>query len=126
MRFTGTGGTVPEPPGAPPDGSLLREENRRHHRYSVTCELRGKSLKPIGHTGDPSPGDTYDLHGVVTDISAGGLGVFLDDSIEIWNPFVCEIVAPNMPIGIPTLLRVLWVLKDGQGHSYRAGLQYLL
>jgi hypothetical protein len=63
---------------------------------------------------------------VIIDIGAGGLGLFSDDAIGISDPFLCEIVAPQLPVGIPTLVQVRWVRKDGQGHTYRAGLQYLV
>jgi hypothetical protein len=33
---------------------------------------------------------------------------------------------PQLPVGIPTLLQVRWALKDGQGHTYRAGLQFMV
>jgi len=39
---------------------------------------------------------------------------------------VCWILVPELPIGIPTLLQVRWALKDGQGHAYRVGLQFLV
>ena len=104
----------------------MREEKRLYHRYPVTCELRGKALKPLDDAGEPSLDHSRDLHGVITDIGAGGLCLFSDDMIEISDPFVCEIIAPQMPVGIPTLLQVRWAHKDGQGHTYRIGLQFLV
>ena len=83
-------------------------------------------LQPLEQAADSSANDVRDLRGVITDIGVGGIGLFSESMIEISDPFVCEIIAPHMPVGIPTLLRVLWVRKDGQGHSYRAGLQYLV
>ena len=71
---------------------------------------------PAERTGEPSVAASLTLRGVITDISAGGIGLFSDDTIKISNPFVCEINAPHMPVGIPTLLQVRWALKDGQGH----------
>jgi hypothetical protein len=63
---------------------------------------------------------------VITDIGEGGLGLSPENMVEISDPFVCWITAPQMPIGIPTLLQVRWALKDGQGHAYRLGLQFLV
>jgi hypothetical protein len=103
----------------------LREENRLHHRYLVTCELRGRALKPLQHAGE-SGTSHHDLRGVITDIGLGGIGVFSDDTAELFDPFVCEIIAPEMPIGIPTLMQVRWIRTDGQGHTYRLGLQFLV
>jgi PilZ domain len=103
----------------------LREENRLYHRYPVTCEVRGRALKPLEHAGTPARSHC-DLRGVVTDIGLGGIGVFSDDTIDVFDPFVCEIIAPEMPIGIPTLMQVRWIRTDGQGHTYRLGLQFLV
>ena len=104
----------------------MREEKRLHRRHAVTCELRGKVLQPLESTGGAALADGRDLRGVITDIGAGGLGLSSDDMIEISDPFVCQIIAPQMPVGIPTLLQVRWALKDGQGHTYRLGLQFLV
>jgi hypothetical protein len=63
---------------------------------------------------------------VITDIGGGGLGLFTEDTIEIAEPFVCWILTPGMPVPIPTLLQVRWALRDGQGYTYRLGLQFLV
>jgi hypothetical protein len=104
----------------------MREEKRRHHRYPITCELSGKALTPLEHAGDPSQAAGCNLRGVITDIGGGGLGLSPESTIEIFDPLVCWILTPEMPVGIPTLLQVRWVLKDGQGHAYRLGLQFLV
>ena len=104
----------------------MREEKRRHHRYPITCELRGKTLTPLEGAGDPSLAASRDLRGVITDIGGGGLGLFPEDTIETSDPLLCWIIGPQMPVGIPTLLQVRWALKDGQGHTYRLGLQFLV
>ena len=103
----------------------MREEKRRHHRYPITGELRGKALTPLERAGAPGAAGG-ELRGVITDIGGGGLGLFPENTIEISDPFVGWILAPDMPIGIPTLLQVRWALKDGQGHIYRLGLQFLV
>jgi|SoiMethySBSTD1v2_1073268.scaffolds.fasta_scaffold2332978_2 PilZ domain-containing protein len=104
----------------------MREEKRRHHRYPVIGELRGKALIPLEHVGHPSLTAAGDLRGVITDIGGGGLGLSPENTIDIAEPFVCWILVPELPIGIPTLLQVRWALKDGQGHAYRVGLQFLV
>jgi c-di-GMP-binding flagellar brake protein YcgR len=76
--------------------------------------------------GEPSLSARSSLRGMVTDIGAGGLGLLSDDTIEISDPFVCEIIPPDMTVGIPTLVQVRWVLKDGQRDRYRLGLQFLV
>ena len=103
----------------------MRGEHRLYQRYPVSCELRGKALKPLERAGERSAA-TLDLRGMITDISAGGLSIFSDDTIGLSDLFLCEVIPPNMPVGIPTLLQVRWALKDGQGHTYRVGLQFLV
>lgn len=104
----------------------MRAERRLYQRYPVTGELRGKGLRPLERAGDRSLAATVDLRGAITDISAGGVSIFADDMVGTADLFLCEIIPPQMPVGIPTLLQVRWVLKDGQGHTYRVGLQYLV
>jgi PilZ domain len=104
----------------------MHEEKRRHQRYPTSCELRGKALIPLEHAGDPAPAAGGDLRGVILDIGGGGLGLSPENLIEISDPFVCWILVPQMPVGIPTLMQVRWALKDGQGHAYRLGLQFLV
>jgi hypothetical protein len=103
----------------------MREEKRRHHRYPIACELKGKALTPLERAGERPP-PSCELRGVITDIGGGGLGLVTENTIEISDPFVCWILAPAMPVGIPTLVQVRWALKDGQGHAYRLGLQFLV
>jgi PilZ domain len=102
----------------------MRAEKRRHRRYSVTCELTGKSLKPIAgpEAGEWSGGD---IRGVIPDVSAGGLCLLTDDRAEVSDPLVCEIRGPDMPVAIPTLMQVRWFHKHGDGYAYRLGLQFL-
>jgi hypothetical protein len=106
-------------------GGILREENRLYRRYPVTCELRGKTLKPLERAGE-SFTSSRNLRGVITDIGFGGLGLLSDDPTGIFEAFVCEIIAPRMPAGIPTLMQVRWILEVGQGRPYRLGLQFLV
>jgi c-di-GMP-binding flagellar brake protein YcgR len=103
----------------------LRVENRKYLRHPVTCELRGKALKPLERVGE-SFTSRRDLRGVITDIGLGGLGLLSDEAIEVFEPFLCEIIAPHMPTGIPTLMQIRWIRKDGQGQTYRVGLQFLV
>jgi PilZ domain len=103
----------------------LRVENRKYLRHPVTCELRGKALKPLERVGE-SFTSGRDLHGVITDIGLGGLGLLSDDAIEVFKLFVCEIIVPQLPTGIPTLMQIRWILKDGQGQTYRLGLQFMV
>ena len=104
----------------------MRCEHRLYQRYPVTCELKGRALNPLEPARERSSTAPLDLRGVITDISAGGLSIFSEDTIGISDLFMCEVIPPGMPVGIPTLVQVQWVLKDGQGHTYRVGLQFLV
>jgi hypothetical protein len=104
----------------------MREEHRQYRRHLISCELRGKALTPMEDAGEPSLAGRSSLRGMVTDIGAGGLGLLSDDAIDISDPFVCEVIPPDMAVGIPTLVQVRWVIRDGQKHRYRLGLQFLV
>jgi hypothetical protein len=104
----------------------MRDEQRRHPRYPIAWELRGKALPPLERAGDRSLVVGSHIRGVITDIGAGGIGVFSEDGIEISDPFVGWIIVPQVRVGIPTLVQVRWALRDGQGRTYRLGVQFLV
>jgi hypothetical protein len=104
----------------------MRREKRRDLRYPVAWELRGKSLRPL----EPGSGLRYKasqvLHGRVSDVSAGGLCLLTDDDPEVSGPVRCEIVVPQLAVGIPTLLQVRWSRRDVVKQTNRVGLQFLV
>ena len=103
----------------------MRREKRRDLRHLVAWELRGRLLPPIEAGNQPSTAGK-DLHGVVTDISAGGLCLLTEDDAEVSGPVRCEIVIPQFAVGIPTLVQVRWTRRDMVHQTNRVGLQFLV
>jgi hypothetical protein len=104
----------------------MRREKRRDSRYPVTWELRGKSLRPLEPGSRVHMEATRDLHGRITDVSAGGLCLLTDADANVSGPVRCEIVVPELTVGIPTLLQVRWTERDAGSQTYRVGLQFLV
>jgi hypothetical protein len=104
----------------------MRREKRRDLRHPVTWELRGKSLRPIEAGDHPDVRTGRDIHGVVTDISSGGLCLLTGDEADVSGPVRCEIVIPQFAVGIPTLLQVRWMRRDNVHQTNRMGLQFLV
>ena len=104
----------------------MHQEKRLYRRYSVSCHLAGRALNPIGGGGAPRPGAAQDIHGEVSNISAGGLCLLTDDTLNVSDAFRCEILAPRMPVAIPALLQVRWASRSSDGRTYRLGLQFLV
>jgi PilZ domain len=114
----------------------MRQERRLHHRYPVIWELRGRVLRATEPTGEVSLPGSQDVHGAVSNLSAGGVCVLTDDQpeelsavrgeVEVSGAVRCEILVPDIPIGIPTLLQVRWARKTGDGDRYELGLQFLV
>ena len=104
----------------------MRREKRRDLRHAVTWELRGKSLRPLEAGGPSQVGTGRDIHGVITDISAGGLCLLTEDEADVSGPVRCEIVIPQFAVGIPTLVQVRWTRRDMVHQTNRVGLQFLV
>ena len=104
----------------------MHQERRQSPRYSVTCSLTGRSLNAIGRGEVASFSGDQHIHGDVPDIGVGGLCLLTDNSAEVSDPFVCEILVPHVPVAIPTLLQVRWTCRNREGHSYRLGLQFVV
>lgn len=104
----------------------MRREKRRDSRYPVTWELRGKSLRPLEPASRVQVEPNRDLHGRITDVSAGGLCLLTDADANLSGPVRCEIVVPELTVGIPTLLQVRWTQRDVSNHTNRVGLQFLV
>ena len=98
-------------------------EKRHHRRHLVRLPYRvtATRLSPLGLDEGKRP-----LRGRIQDISAGGLSVQTSQSVRAPQLVRCEIVLSDVPVAIPTLMRVLWYQKDPAGVRHRAGLQFLL
>jgi hypothetical protein len=103
----------------------MRRERRLHQRHAVAFELTGSSLEAMQPYDGATPA-RWELHGRVLDLGGGGLCLLTDEEVEVAVPFLCRILAPGMPIGIPTLLQVRWAKQPENGQLYRLGLQFMM
>ena len=99
-------------------------EKRHHRRHLVRLPYRvtATQLSPLGLAGETK----RPLRGRIQDISAGGLSVQTSQSVKTPQFVRCEIALSDVPVAIPTLMRVRWYQKDPAGVRHRAGLQFLL
>ena len=104
----------------------VRREKRRDPRVPVAWELRGKSLRPLDAGAHADLRSGVDLRGRIADVSAGGFCLLTDDDAEGSGPVRCEIVVPELGVGIPTLAQVRWTRRDGVNQTNRVGLQFLV
>jgi hypothetical protein len=104
----------------------VRREKRRDPRVPVAWELRGKSLRPLDPASRAELKAGVDLRGRIADISAGGLCLLTDDDADGTGPVRCEIVVPELGVGIPTLVQVRWTHRDTVNRTNRVGLQFLV
>jgi hypothetical protein len=66
------------------------------------------------------------IRGEISDIGGGGLCLVTSEKTEPAMAMRCEIFAPHVPVGIPTLLQVRWVHENAGGRMYTLGLQFVV
>ena len=97
-------------------------ERRRDRRYVVLSEFKGKKLSSLGVLKQ--------LRGIVNgkiqNLSAGGLCLLTNQPIEEFHLVRGELVLPDVPVGIPTLMQARWVHRATKGPRYRIGMQFVL
>jgi hypothetical protein len=114
----------------------MRQERRLHHRYPVVWQLKGRVLRAIETNRDILRPAIRDVLGAVSNLGAGGMCVLTDDhaevslavgfDVDVSSPLRCEIIVPDIPVGIPTLLQIRWVRRIGDGRTRELGLQFLV
>jgi hypothetical protein len=67
-----------------------------------------------------------EIRGEVSDIGSGGLCLVTTEKTEPATAMRCEIFAPHVPVGIPTLLQVRWIQENPGGRMYTVGLQFVV
>ena len=113
----------------------MRQERRLHRRYPAVWQLKGRVLRAIEPNTDILLPGVRDVLGAVSNVSAGGLCVLTDDHTEVSTvgseieasiPLRCEIIVPDIPVGIPTLLQIRWIRRIADGDTHELGLQFLV
>jgi hypothetical protein len=104
----------------------MPEERRTTRRHAVAYQLTGRALTAVTAGAGRGRPVIQEISGEIPDISAGGLSLLTDDRVEVADALRCEIRAPSLPIGVPTLLNVRWTRPDDGPYTYRLGLQFLV
>ena len=104
----------------------MRQERRLYRRYPVAWGLKGKLLAAIEADGEIPGRAAGDIRGEISDIGGGGLCLVTSEKTEPAMALRCEIFAPHVPVGIPTLLQVKWVQENAAGRMYTLGLQFVV
>jgi len=97
-------------------------ERRRQRRFPVTFELRVKELLQLGT--EKRAGAI--VRATAQNISACGLGVVTNRSVEISSPVRCEIIIAELPVPIPVMAQVRWVEQNSSQKGYQVGLEFLM
>lgn len=97
-------------------------ERRRHKRHAYSTEFRGTRLSATGVT-DAS---WKIFCGQIQDSCVGGLSLIANGDLDQFGVIRGEVMLPDIPIGVPTLLPVRWVKRETETCQYRIGLQFLV
>ena len=104
----------------------MRQERRLHRRYVVAWGLKGKVLTAMEEDGTVVDRPSADIRGEISDISGGGLCLVTSEKTDPKTAMRCEIFAPHVPVGIPTILQVRWVHENVGGRMYTLGMQFVV
>ncbi len=100
----------------------MQRERRSQPRHQVRCQLRGLLLP----SPDTRSAGAHAIEGRVENLSAGGLGLLTERSLTVSDLVRCELVFPQIPAAVPTLVQVRWVRQIPEGPPYLTGLQFLI
>lgn len=96
-------------------------ERRLQERIPYTIEVKLHELSGISGTvvkGDP-------IVARVENVSQNGMCVSSRFPLMLSTSVRCEVGLNDLPVAVPTMAQVRWVLKVNS-RTYRSGLQYLL
>jgi len=96
-------------------------ERRQELRHPVCCELRVWRPEALG-----SDGNGHVAHASVKNISKGGLCAVMARPVEGSFPVRCELVIPDVPVGLPVIMQVRWSQRGSGEKEHTVGLQFLL
>jgi hypothetical protein len=96
-------------------------ERRHDPRHLLSARFVGRELSLVG-----SPLESRKiLQGEIQNMSLGGLNLLTSQRTRESSLIRGEIVFPNLPVGVPSLMRVCWVRRAGTNSQYRMGLQFV-
>jgi len=96
-------------------------DRRQDLRHPLSARFVGREVSLLG-----GPQDSRKiLEGEIQNMSLGGLNLLTSQRTREASLIRGEIVFPNLPVGVPSLLRVCWVRRDGTKVRHRIGLQFV-
>jgi PilZ domain len=66
------------------------------------------------------------LQGVIRNIGIGGVGIISNLPLTPGTVLRCDILLHEVPVRIPTILKVCWSAKSGSAEEYELGLLFVL
>jgi c-di-GMP-binding flagellar brake protein YcgR len=97
-------------------------ERRQNPRHPISSAFQGQELGGAGAANTPR----RSIRGKLQDISAGGLCLRTNQHVKVAQLVRASIVPADVPVGVPSLMRVCWVRRLNKAPRYRIGLQFLL
>lgn len=103
---------------------ISHSERRREARFPHSFEVMVRQLPQLGAADLP---ETSTVPGRVQNISQGGVCLVTTSPIEASAVLRCEIAINDVPLRVPTLMRVRWTQKyNANPESFISGLESLL
>jgi hypothetical protein len=96
------------------------EKKRSAPRFAWGAEFRGVVSSEIGLSSGPI------VQGITTNVGAGGIGAIGDRPLAPGTVLRCEISLGEVPVRIPTLLRVCWLSESDAPGQYKLGFAFLI
>jgi hypothetical protein len=98
-------------------------ERRRYPRFPHVLDVQAQECPPVDYTGLAKP----PIPARVQNVSKGGVCLLSRTKIPRSSLLRCEITIAEVPVAVPTLVRVRWTRKqDMEVESYLCGLQFFL
>ena len=96
-------------------------DRRCEHRHSFACEVEPLSAPP--RRADGGDGES---HCVVVNVSARGVCILTNCTVEAFAVVPCKFQFPCVPVHVPVLAQVRWIEPAAaEGEPVRVGLSFL-
>src|SRR5215469_6482263 len=93
-------------------------EKRQNPRHPISQRVAWTEISSIG--------TTRTIRGQLHDISSGGVCLLTSQRMEESRFVLGSISLSNVPVKLPSLMRVCWVKRMPKGIRFRVGLQFVL
>lgn len=97
-------------------------ERRQHARFPQALEVRTRTLPPV-RARYAAP---REIRGRIQNLSEGGACILSSQLLPVSTFVSCEIVAPDVPVPIPSLMQVRWNARGGKDNQhFLSGLRFI-